>query len=81
MIVPAHNEERVIHGCLDSLTRVDYPPDRYEVIVINDRSRDGTGAIADDFAARFPFVRVIHRPNDAAPGKPAALLDAINAST
>ncbi|MFM7443395.1 MAG: glycosyltransferase [Tabrizicola sp.] len=81
VIVPAHNEERVIHGCLDSLTQVDYPADRYEVIVINDRSRDGTGAIADEFAARFPFVRVIHRPNDAAPGKPAALLDAINAST
>jgi cellulose synthase/poly-beta-1,6-N-acetylglucosamine synthase-like glycosyltransferase len=81
VIVPAHNEERVIHGCLDSLTQVDYPPDRYEVIVINDRSRDRTGAIADDFAARFPFVRVIHRPDDAAPGKPAALLDAINAST
>lgn len=81
VIVPAHNEERVIQGCLDSLTRVDYPPDRYDVVVINDRSRDRTGAIADEFAARFPFVRVIHRPNDAAPGKPAALLDAINSST
>lgn len=81
VIVPAHNEERVLQGCLDSLTKVDYPADRYEVIVINDRSRDGTGAIADDFAARYPFVRVIHRPDDAAPGKPAALLDAINGST
>jgi cellulose synthase/poly-beta-1,6-N-acetylglucosamine synthase-like glycosyltransferase len=81
VIVPAHNEERVLQGCLDSLTKVDYPADRYEVIVINDRSRDGTGAIADDFAARHPFVRVIHRPDDAAPGKPAALLDAINGST
>ena len=81
VIVPAHNEERVLYGCLECLTRMDYPPERYEVIVINDRSRDGTGAIADDFAARHPFVRVIHRPNDAAPGKPAALLDAINGST
>jgi cellulose synthase/poly-beta-1,6-N-acetylglucosamine synthase-like glycosyltransferase len=81
VIVPAHNEERVLYGCLECLTRMDYPPDRYEVIVINDRSRDGTGAIADDFAARHPFVRVIHRPNDAPPGKPAALLDAINGST
>lgn len=81
VIVPAHNEERVLYGCLECLTRMDYPPDRYEIIVINDRSRDGTGAIADDFAARHPFLRVIHRPNDAAPGKPAALLDAINGST
>ncbi|WP_149588522.1 glycosyltransferase [Tabrizicola flagellatus] len=81
VIVPAHNEERVLHGCLDCLTRMDYPSDRYEVIVINDRSRDGTGAIADDFAARHPFLRVIHRPDDAPPGKPAALLDAIDSST
>jgi cellulose synthase/poly-beta-1,6-N-acetylglucosamine synthase-like glycosyltransferase len=81
VIVPAHNEERVLYGCLECLTRMDYPSDRYEIIVINDRSRDGTGAIADDFAARHSFVRVIHRPNDAAPGKPAALLDAINGST
>jgi cellulose synthase/poly-beta-1,6-N-acetylglucosamine synthase-like glycosyltransferase len=81
VIVPAHNEERVLFGCLECLTQIEYPPDRYEVIVINDRSRDGTGAIADDFAARHAFVRVIHRPNDAAPGKPAALLDAINGSS
>lgn len=81
VIVPAHNEERVLHGCLDCLTRMDYPSDRYEVIVINDRSRDRTGAIADDFASRHPFLRVIHRPADAAPGKPAALLDAISGST
>lgn len=81
VIVPAHNEERVLYGCLECLTRMDYPPDRYEVIVINDRSRDGTGVIADDFAVRHPFVRVIHRPKDAAPGKPAALLDAIDSSS
>lgn len=81
VIVPAHNEERVLQGCLDCLTGMDYPADRYEVIVINDRSRDRTGEIADDFAARHPFLRVIHRPADAAPGKPAALLDAINGST
>lgn len=81
VVVPAHNEERVLQGCLDCLTSVDYPADRYEVIVINDRSRDRTGAIADAVAAQHGFVRVIHRANDAAPGKPAALLDAINGST
>jgi cellulose synthase/poly-beta-1,6-N-acetylglucosamine synthase-like glycosyltransferase len=81
VIVPAHNEERVLQGCLDCLTRMDYPADRYEVIVINDRSRDKTWVIADEFAARHRFLRVIHRKDDAAPGKPAALLDAITGST
>jgi glycosyltransferase involved in cell wall biosynthesis len=34
----------------------------YEVIVVNDGSTDATAAIADDLAARYPHVRVVHHP-------------------
>jgi glycosyltransferase involved in cell wall biosynthesis len=44
VIVPAHNEERWIGDCLDSLARQSYPD--LEVIVVDDSSTDRTGEIA-----------------------------------
>ncbi len=45
IIVPARNEEAEIENCLRSLLALDY--DNYEVIAVNDRSTDRTGAIMD----------------------------------
>ncbi len=36
----------------------------YEVIIIDDGSRDGSEAIADEAAARLPHVRVVHHPEN-----------------
>ncbi|MHB8645192.1 MAG: glycosyltransferase family 2 protein [Thermomicrobiales bacterium] len=44
VLVPARNEERSIGACLDSLTRQEYPT--YEIIVLDDGSKDRTAAIA-----------------------------------
>ncbi|WP_265562229.1 glycosyltransferase [Sphingomicrobium arenosum] len=77
ILVAAHNEELVLGGCLEKLVALEYPADRLDIIVVNDRSSDRTGAILDDHAARSGGrIRALHRPADAAPGKPAALLDA-----
>lgn len=46
VIVPARNEERSIGACLRSLVRSRYPA--FEVIVVDDRSDDRTGAVARD---------------------------------
>jgi len=73
VIVPAHNEELVIDGSLRTMRKLSYPTERLEIVVINDRSSDATGEIADRHAAEDPRIRVIHRPMDATPGKPAAL--------
>lgn len=48
IVVPARNEEPVIGRLLASLKQLDYPS--YEVIVVNDRSTDATGAVARGFA-------------------------------
>jgi cellulose synthase/poly-beta-1,6-N-acetylglucosamine synthase-like glycosyltransferase len=40
ILVPAHNEEATIAGSVQSMLQLNYP--EYEVIVINDGSRDGT---------------------------------------
>lgn len=75
IIIPAHNEELVIDGSLRTMRRLSYPEGRMEIVVINDRSSDATGAIADRHAAEDSRIRVIHRPDDAIPGKPAALTE------
>jgi cellulose synthase/poly-beta-1,6-N-acetylglucosamine synthase-like glycosyltransferase len=75
ILVPAHNEEKVIAGMLDALLGADYPPDRLSIVVINDRSTDGTKEILDDYARRFPGrVKPRHRTGGL-PGKAAALAE------
>ena len=62
ILIPAHNEELVIENTLTSMAQLDYPKDKLEVIVINDHSSDQTGKIVDEFAMRYPFIKVIHNP-------------------
>jgi cellulose synthase/poly-beta-1,6-N-acetylglucosamine synthase-like glycosyltransferase len=50
VLVPARNEEENIGSCLQSLAAQRYPRDRFEVIVIDDHSTDGTADIAKGFA-------------------------------
>jgi cellulose synthase/poly-beta-1,6-N-acetylglucosamine synthase-like glycosyltransferase len=76
ILVPAHNEERVIGGCLESLLKLDYPADKLAILVVNDRSTDATAVIVDGFAAQAGHLSALHRPPSAMPGKPAALADA-----
>lgn len=42
IMVPAHNEATVIKKCVKSLLNLDYPNDKYEVIIINDNSTDNS---------------------------------------
>src|SRR5580693_1880870 len=49
IIVPARNEEETIERALNTLLALDY--DNYEVIAVNDRSTDSTGAIMEQVAA------------------------------
>jgi len=46
VIVPAHNEESVITQVVRSLQQLDWPADRYRVMVVADNCTDGTAALA-----------------------------------
>ncbi|MDQ3309423.1 MAG: glycosyltransferase [Gemmatimonadota bacterium] len=58
VIVTALNEERSIEQALRSLLAQQYPD--FEVVVVNDRSTDATGAILDRMAMGEPRLRVVH---------------------
>ncbi|MDK2919800.1 MAG: hypothetical protein PWQ37_2533 [Candidatus Petromonas sp.] len=53
ILIPAHNEEKVINKTLKSVLALDYPEDRFEIIVINDNSVDNTGVILSDIKKRY----------------------------
>jgi glycosyltransferase involved in cell wall biosynthesis len=63
---PAHNEaenlEALVEEALEALPAL---AERFEVIAVNDGSRDATGEIADRLAAAHPgVVRVVHHPTN-----------------
>jgi glycosyltransferase involved in cell wall biosynthesis len=62
--IPTYNEEEniewVVKSCLDDLP--EYFKD-YEVLIIDDGSRDKTKEISDSLSKQSKFVRVIHQPN------------------
>lgn len=56
IIIPAKNEEKNIGLCLDALTRIDYPKEKYEIIIVDNGSEDNTIQIAKGFGTKV-FVK------------------------
>ncbi len=61
ILIPAHNEAKVIGRTLDYMSKLDYPLEKLEIIVLDDASKDNTSKIAHEYAAKFPQIRVIDR--------------------
>ncbi len=59
ILVAARNEEKYLPGCLDSLLQCEYPRDRFEIVVMNDRSTDGTPALLAAYTHRHAQIRSI----------------------
>ena len=62
IIIPVYNAEKYLESCLRSVLAC--PRDGLEVILSDDGSTDGSGALCDDWAGRDPRVRVFHRKNE-----------------
>ncbi|AZS13731.1 glycosyltransferase [Paenibacillus lutimineralis] len=53
LMVPAHNEGKVITQTVEALLALDYPQDRYEIIVINDNSSDNSSELLAKLQAKY----------------------------
>lgn len=61
VIVPVYKVEKYLDRCLESLTGQSY--DNLEILLVEDGSPDGSGAICDAWAARDSRIKVIHQEN------------------
>lgn len=59
--IPSYNSEGFMRKCIESLLP---GGEEVEIIIVNDGSKDGTGAIADEYAAKYPtIVKAVHQEN------------------
>lgn len=79
VLIPMHNEEKVLQFVLDALLKSNYDKDRFEIIPINDNSTDATEKMLNEYHYKYPFIHPIHRKSEER-GKPAGLNDGIYAA-
>ena len=59
--IPCYNSEKYMHKCIESLLP---GGEDVEILIVDDGSTDGTAAIADEYALKYPsIIRVIHKEN------------------
>lgn len=61
VIVPVYKVEPYLRKCVDSILNQTHR--NLEVILVDDGSPDHCGVICDEYAAKDPRVKVIHKPN------------------
>lgn len=61
IIVPVYNAEKTLRQCVDSILSQDYR--NFELLLIDDGSKDCSPAICDEYAANDFRVKVFHKPN------------------
>ena len=61
IIVPVYNAEKAIGKCIESILSQEFTD--FELLLINDGSKDNSGAVLDEYAAKDSRIRVIHKTN------------------
>ena len=62
IIVPVYNIEKYLPACLNSLITQTYP--NIEIVLINDGSKDSSGAICDEYVKKDIRIKVLHKNNE-----------------
>jgi glycosyltransferase involved in cell wall biosynthesis len=65
VVIPAYNEEQNLPATVQVLSdKLNTLVPSYELLIVDDASRDRTGVIADQLAATAPCIRVFHHPEN-----------------
>ncbi|WP_282798124.1 glycosyltransferase family A protein [Streptomyces sp. CC224B] len=71
VIIPVYNAAEFLDECLESVVKQTIGFEHVEVVAVDDGSTDGSGALLDTWAERYPRnIRVVHQENSGAPGGP-----------
>ena len=67
IVLPCYNEEAILEVNVDKI--INYMQERnarydWEIILVNDGSKDSTGEIAECFSRKYPNIEVIHHPTN-----------------
>jgi len=76
IVIPAYNEEKTLLAVVHRVLEIAYVR---EVVIVDDCSSDGTGALADDLSRLYPKVKVLHHRNNR--GKTKALNTGFQSTT
>ncbi len=67
IVIPCRNEVRYIGSCLDSILASDYPQNRFEVLIADGMSDDGTREVIAGYASAYRQVRMLDNPKRITP--------------
>lgn len=63
IIIPVYNVEKYVGRCLESCLEQDLPKDEYEIIVVNDGTKDNSVQVIEKYITPENNVTLIHREN------------------
>jgi MoaA/NifB/PqqE/SkfB family radical SAM enzyme/GT2 family glycosyltransferase len=63
VIIPTYNRKDALKNCIFSLVNQDYPRERYEIIIVDDGSYDGTSKMAEALLQEYPNIVYMYMPH------------------
>lgn len=62
-IIPLYNVEGFIARCLDTLVAQDLAPEEYEILIVDDGSKDNSAAIVKEYQKQYSQIKYIYQTN------------------
>jgi cellulose synthase/poly-beta-1,6-N-acetylglucosamine synthase-like glycosyltransferase len=73
LLICAHNEKYVIENTIEQMSKLNYPVDKHDIIIVCDNCSDDTFDLATEKIKKYPNFHVLKRTNDTKKGKPYAV--------